>query len=146
MSGLRVIALFEFLKGLTVLTAGLGFLELLHYRAQHVGEQFLAHAGLNAHHQIPKPLAQYLSGISDHNMQILAIGVVAYCALRWVEAYGLWRERSWAQWLGIVSGGIYLPYEFYESWFHFSWIKVAITLVNIVVVVYLVRTREQKKV
>ncbi|WP_413568543.1 DUF2127 domain-containing protein [Bdellovibrio sp. HCB117] len=146
MSGLQVIALFEFLKGLTVLTAGLGFLEFLHYRAQHVGEHFLAHAGLNAHHQIPKPLAQYISGLTEQNMQLLAIGIIAYCFMRWLEAYGLWREKSWAKWLGILSGGIYLPYEFYELLFHFSWIKVLITLVNITIVVYLVRTREQKRV
>jgi predicted membrane protein DUF2127 len=25
-----------------------------------------------------------------------------------------WRERAWAEWIGIVSGGVYLPVKVYE--------------------------------
>lgn len=34
--------------------------------------------------------------------------------MRFVEAYGLWRERRWANWLAAISEGIYLPVEIYE--------------------------------
>ena len=39
---------------------------------------------------------------------------LTYSAIRFTEAYGLWRERRWAEWLSAVSGAIYLPFEIYE--------------------------------
>lgn len=42
---------------------------------------------------------------------LLALGALAYSALRSAEAYGLYRQRAWAEVLAAVSGGIYLPYE-----------------------------------
>jgi uncharacterized membrane protein (DUF2068 family) len=32
-------------------------------------------------------------------------------AARWVEACGLWYDRSWAGGLVAISAGIYLPFE-----------------------------------
>ncbi|MCZ7627423.1 MAG: DUF2127 domain-containing protein [Candidatus Methylomirabilis sp.] len=37
-----------------------------------------------------------------------------YASVRFVEAYGLWLERRWAEWFAAVSGGIYIPFEIYE--------------------------------
>lgn len=138
MSGLRLIALTEAAKGLIVLFAGLGVLEYLHRHVQHFGNMFLAHAGLNPHHHYPKVLLQLAFGITDQKIMWLALGIFAYSSLRLIEAYGLWNARAWARWLGIVSGGIYLPYEFYELFERFSWIKLGITFVNILVVIYLI--------
>jgi uncharacterized membrane protein (DUF2068 family) len=38
----------------------------------------------------------------------LAIG---YIVVRMLEAYGLWNERAWGEWLGALSGGLYIPFE-----------------------------------
>ena len=35
----------------------------------------------------------------------------AYSVLRFAEAYGLWKERTWAEWLAFVSGTLFLPLE-----------------------------------
>ena len=48
---------------------------------------------------------------TEHGLLVLA--AVAYAALRFVEAYGLWFMRGWARWLGIFSAGIYVPFELY---------------------------------
>ena len=45
-----------------------------------------------------------------HLMTLASIGI-AYASLRFVEAYGLWRERKWAEWLAAASGAIYIPIE-----------------------------------
>lgn len=141
MSGLRLIALTEAAKGLIVLLAGLGVLEYLHRHIQHFGNMFSAHAGLNPHHHYPKALLQFLSGVTDQKIMWLALGIVAYSSLRLIEAYGLWNARAWARWLGIASGGFYLPYEFYELLERFSWVKLGITFVNILVVIYLINSQ-----
>ena len=35
----------------------------------------------------------------------------AYAAARLAEAGGLWHGRNWARWLGLVSAGLYVPFE-----------------------------------
>jgi len=31
--------------------------------------------------------------------------------VRLAEAYGLWNDRAWAEWLCALSGGLYIPLE-----------------------------------
>ncbi len=35
----------------------------------------------------------------------------AYSLLRFTEAYGLWKQRTWAEWVAFVSGTLLLPLE-----------------------------------
>lgn len=59
--------------------------------------------------------------------------------VRFVEAYGLWRERRWAEWLAIVSGGIYLPIEIWELSQGITWPRLLLFSVNFAIVAYLGR-------
>ena len=46
-------------------------------------------------------------------LTVLTIATV-YSSLRFIESYGLWRQRVWAEWLAIISGAMYLPLELYK--------------------------------
>ena len=35
----------------------------------------------------------------------------AYIAMRFIEAAGLWLGKVWGEYLGALSGGIYIPFE-----------------------------------
>jgi len=59
--------------------------------------------------------------------------------VRFVEGYGLWRDRRWAEWFGAISGAVYLPTEIYELWEKVTWLRVTVFVVNCVVVWYLVQ-------
>ncbi|WII73201.1 DUF2127 domain-containing protein [Bdellovibrio sp. 22V] len=143
-TGLQLIALLEATKGFVVLTAGLGVLEYIHLHMQTFGEHVLQLCGLNPQSEHAQSLAHLLSGVTEQKILLLASGVVLYSVLRFIEAFGLWKERNWARWFGIVSGGIYLPYEVYELIARFSWMKVAVTVINILIVLYLIRSRGSK--
>lgn len=134
-------ALFEAFKGVFVLGAGLGLLELMHHNLEKAGEQLLSQIGINPHSEYPRTLLHLLSEINDSNIRLVAFFAFFYALIRFSEAYGLWRGADWAKWLGIISGGIYLPFEFYELARQFTVFKLAITLINIAVVVYLVRVK-----
>jgi uncharacterized membrane protein (DUF2068 family) len=54
------------------------------------------------------------------------------------EAYGLWRERRWAEWLAATSGAIYVPFEIYELTRGVSPIKLAMLALNVAIVLYMV--------
>ena len=57
-----------------------------------------------------------------------------YGLVRFIEAYGLWHERRWAEWFATVSGGIYIPFELYELFHRVSWISVGALVINVLVV------------
>jgi len=68
-----------------------------------------------------------------------------YSTIRFAEAYGLWRQQIWAEWFGILSGSIYLPVELYELTVRISPPRLAVFLVNLLVVGWLswIRWRER---
>ena len=76
---------------------------------------------------------------SFNQAQILSIAVLASLmgVLRWVEAGGIWFNQSWAQWLAVFSGFVYIPFEINELIYRFSWLMVVVLLVNTLIVGYL---------
>lgn len=79
--------------------------------------------------------------------QILSIAILASLMgiLRWVEAGGIWLNKSWAQWLAVFSGFIYIPFEVNELIHQFSWLIVAILFVNTLIVAYLLYVLHSKR-
>ena len=71
----------------------------------------------------------------------LASGAFAYAAFRLVEAFGLWHERPWAEWLAIVSAGLYLPVEIFELWKHLSILGALLLMGNAALVLGLLYIR-----
>lgn len=76
---------------------------------------------------------------SFNQAQLFSIAILASLmgVLRWVEAGGIWFNRSWAQWLAVVSGFIYIPFEVNELIYRFSWLMVAVLFINTLIVSYL---------
>lgn len=79
--------------------------------------------------------------MNDSRLMALAGLAFLYATLRFVEAYGLWRMRTWAEWLAIVAGSIYLPVEVYEMSRRATWMRGCVLLTNLLIVVYLVSVR-----
>ena len=83
---------------------------------------------------------------SFNQAQILSIAVLACLmgALRWVEAGGIWFNQSWAQWLAVFSGFIYIPFEINELIHRFSWLMIVILFINTLIVAYLLYVLYEK--
>ncbi len=144
-TGLRLVALFEAGKGLLVLLVGLELLSLVHQGAQNVGEEIVERFHLNFARRHPRILLYAATHLNDSNVRLLALAALAYSTVRFVEAYGLWRVRAWAEWFAIVSGGVYLPFELYELIRHPTLVKVVVLLVNAAIVAYLVYVRSNER-
>lgn len=136
--GLHFIAVFEAFKGLLVLAAGVGLLQLLRTNISEMGRLLLIHVGFNPDKGYPQTIVKFLAKINDGDIVLIVFLATCYAMIRFFEAYGLWRGRSWAKWLGIISGSLYLPFEFIELYKSYSHFKLAFTFANIAVVAYLV--------
>ena len=131
---IRAVALFEAAKGALALVAGFGALSLVHRDAQRMAEALLGHLHLNAAKKYPNIFLEAARHLTDARLWILATLAAAYALVRFYEAYGLWNERRWAQWLAAGSGAIYLPFELYELFKSVNWISIAALLLNIAIV------------
>lgn len=144
--GLRTVALFEAAKGVVVIMAGFGLLMMIHHDAQSVAEDVVRHLHLNPAHHFPRIFIAAVERTNDTRLWVLATGAAAYTVIRFVEAYGLWHRRVWAEWFGILSGSLYLPMELYALVVRLTPVKAAVLLVNLVVVGWLswIRWRERE--
>jgi uncharacterized membrane protein (DUF2068 family) len=137
LGGIRTVAFFEAAKGALILLAGFGVLALLHKDAQAVAEELVGHLHLNPAHRIPRIFIELAGHLTDLRLWLMAAFAMTYSALRFLEAYGLWYARSWAEWLAVASGMIYLPFEIYELSAGVTAIKLMTFTLNTLVVLYM---------
>jgi uncharacterized membrane protein (DUF2068 family) len=131
---LRAVAAVEFIKGALVLVAGAGLLSLLHSDVQHVAEQLVHHLHLDPASRAPQIFIDLAGRVTSGDLWLLAIGAATYAIVRIAEAYGLWRERIWAEWLGAVSGLIYVPFELHALTKGVTPLRVTTLAINLAVV------------
>jgi uncharacterized membrane protein (DUF2068 family) len=140
-AGIRAVALFEAAKGVIVVTAGLGLLALIHRNAQAVAEEIVRHLHINPAMHYPRIFVDAAATVTDARLWVLALTASVYAMIRFAEAYGLWRQRAWAEWFGILTGSIYLPVELYELMISVTAVKMAVFIVNLFIVAWLSRVR-----
>ena len=136
-SGLRAIAIFEAAKGILVLAAGVGALRLLNGNAEVFARRIVHHLELD-------PAGRYTSIILDLAVQVtntqvwmVTAAAAAYCLVRFFEAYGLWKERAWAEWFAVVGGALYIPFEIKLLISRPNAVKALLLAANVFVVVYI---------
>jgi uncharacterized membrane protein (DUF2068 family) len=137
LTAVRTIAVFEAAKGALVLVAGLGLLSLINRDVEVLAERFVRHSHLNPASRYPQIFIDAASHMTNTRLWLFAGAAALYTIVRWVEAYGLWFERRWAEWFALVAGGIYVPVEIYELVHRPSWIKITVLATNLAIVAYM---------
>ena len=136
--GLRAIAVFETLKGSVALLALLAVIDLIHQDVRAQVSQWIAFFDLDPNAHLASVLLEYAERLPQADVEGLAMIAVGYAALRFVEAWGLWHDMLWAEYLGAGSGGIYVPFEVFELIQQPSWWTTGLLAINLFIVAYLV--------
>jgi uncharacterized membrane protein (DUF2068 family) len=136
-SALRAVALIEAVKGALVLAVGFGLLSLVGRDVERFAERLITHSHLNPASRYPRIFLDFADRVTSTHLMLLAAGAAAYALVRFVEAYGLWHERTWAEWFAALSGGIYIPFEILRLHSHVNWIGIALVTLNVAVVVFM---------
>jgi uncharacterized membrane protein (DUF2068 family) len=142
---LKLVALMEAAKGGIVFGAGFGLLALLHRDVRRIAESLVTRLHIDPENHFAGIFLNAAAHVTDARLWGLTGLALAYTALRWSEAWGLWFDRRWAEWLGVVSGAVYLPIEVYEIWEKPGAIKAATLTLNLGLVAYLVWTLRQRR-
>lgn len=134
---LRAVASFEFFKGIGVLLMGLAAIYLLHKDTWLIAESLLARLHISTDNTWALRFLDFADSITDAHLWDAAEIAFAYAGLRFTEAYGLWKGRTWAEWVAFVSGTLLLPLEVRELFRGVTVVRVVFLIGNVAIVLYM---------
>ena len=143
---LFLIGLFKLVKAALLVAVGIGAIKLLH---KDLSSEVLHWA------QVLRvdPDNRYIHGtlvrifrVTPKQLRELSVGTFIYAALFLTEGAGLLLRKHWAEYFTIITTGLFIPLEIYELARHFTLTKLVVTVVNALIVWYLVaRVRSRSK-
>lgn len=101
--------------------------------------------GLDPERHYTRLFIESVAKATNHHVGELAALGVAYALIRLAEGYGLWQGRHWAEWLAVISAGIYLPVELQHFAHHPSLLNAGVICFNLVIVLYLAKLLNQQR-
>lgn len=134
--GLHVVALVEGCKGALAVLAASGLELLGPAPLRRWVHELIMRFQLDPEHGA---LPMFAKMISPGAVHWAAVAVMAYGLLHLLEAWGLWRAKAWASWLGLVTASIYLPLDIYALMKHPGWPAIAVLVINLLIVGVLAR-------
>jgi uncharacterized membrane protein (DUF2068 family) len=136
---LRMVASLELAKGMIVLLAALGVLLLIRREDPwDIADSLLKLLHISPDHHFAQVFLDWADSLTEAKIWTVAAAAVSYSVLRFVEAYGLWYARAWAEWIALISGALYLPFEIYKVVHRQNLFHISLLLVNLAVVLYMV--------
>jgi len=142
---LNVIASFEAFKGGLALASASGLLLFLHKDLHDLAIRMVEHAHLNPAAHYPSIFIVAATHLQSVRYSLIALGAAGYSTLRFVEAYGLYRDAAWAEVFAAASGAIYVPFEVAELMRHVNPLTIGALAINVVVVAFMVVALFQRR-
>ena len=143
---IHFIAAEKAIKGTILLVVAFKMLTLFNRDIHAWAEDFVTRHGIDLANRYVHSMLERLVGFG--NTQLVEFSVVAavYAALLFTEGIGLWLQKRWAEYMTTYLTALFIPFEIYEIYERFTWIRIAILGLNIFVVWYLsTRLRDEKR-
>lgn len=138
---LRTVAILEALKGVFACLVGLGVLSLVHRDLDDVAERLTEFFHFRSDGHLSGLLFAAADRATAKTLAEFGVVVLLYASLRFSEAYGLWHERAWGDWIAISSGCLYLPLEINGLVQHARPLKWVLLAINLAIVGYVAGRR-----
>jgi uncharacterized membrane protein (DUF2068 family) len=133
---LKLIAAGKLLKGITLSFLSLGILDMIHKDLAAEALHLLQLVRISPENRFVVLLLDKLGLVDPSTLRKLGILSALYASVLLVEGFGLWLGAAWAEYMVVVSTGIFVPEECLTTLQHFSWLKLAILAINTVILVY----------
>jgi uncharacterized membrane protein (DUF2068 family) len=76
--------------------------------------------------------------MTEKTLTWIAVGLIAYAVLQFIEGIGLWLMKRWGEYFAVVATSIFLPLEIYDLTEKVTVLRVLLFLVNLAAVVWLI--------
>ncbi len=138
--GFEVIGILKLVSGVMALAVGIGVFRFLGHDPGPAAERIITHLGLDPQNHVIHAVLSGITGIDKTHLRALEAGTFFYALLHMIEGTGLILRKDWAGYLVIVATGSLVPFEIYEIVRKVSFLRIAVLLVNIGIVIYLIVT------
>ena len=146
---LRLIACFKLAKSALFFAAGIGVLNLFNKDVGQRLEHLLDHLHVDPDNRYAQVLIDQVGRMTNTNLKLAGLIAISffYAALFGTEGVGLFLRKRWAEWFVVIVTGSLLPVEIYEIVHKVTAFKIALILVNLLILGYLISVvrRKQKK-
>ena len=75
--------------------------------------------------------------LSPTTLVWIALGLLAYAAIEFIEATGLWLVKRWGEYFAVIATSVFLPLEIYELTEKITVLRLGALLINIAAVIWL---------
>lgn len=143
--GLLMIGLFKLGKAILFFGIGVGVIHMLH---KDIGDEVMRLATalkFDPESRFVSILLEKADLIDAHRLRQIGLATFAYSALALTEGIGLLLEKVWAEYLTLILTISFLPWELYELTRRPSWLRLALLVINLIVLAYLMWLLRRKK-
>jgi len=143
---LFLIALFKLFKAALLIVVGLGALKLLHKDLSTTALHWAQVLHMDPENRYIHRILARVFRVTPKQLKELSVGTFIYAGLFLTEGLGLLLRKHWAEYFVIVTTSLLVPLEIYELVRHFTVVKLAVLVINVLIVWYLVvRVRSRSK-
>lgn len=144
-TAVQSMAWFEASKGLAALLGLLGLLSLLHHDVHKLALELIGHVGLSPAQHYPGLLLEAVDRLNVTPVRTVVLVGCLYACVRFVEAWGLWQDKAWGEWFGVLSCAIYIPFEVGHLLQSTHWQGALVLAFNLALIVLLLARLRQRR-
>ena len=134
---LLLIGAFKLLKALLLVAFAIGAIRLLHRDVAATLTRWVHAVRVDPDNRFVHAALTRALGVTHKQLRELSAGTFLYATLFATEGIGLLLRKRWAEYFTIITTALFIPLELYEIAHHFTAVKVAVTLINVLIVAYL---------
>lgn len=134
---LRAVASVEFAKGILAIVGGVVAILLLHKDTWVMAESLLALFHISTDRRSAQLFLDLADDLTDSRLWWAVRILFVYSALRFAEGYGLWNQRTWAEWFAFGSGMLLFPFEIRALLRGVTILRSLVFAVNLGIVLYM---------
>jgi uncharacterized membrane protein (DUF2068 family) len=139
-----LIGLFKIVKGISLLIIAVGLLRLLHKDVSTAVEHWVEVLRVDPENRFIHRGLVRIFNVTPKQLRELRAGTFLYAAIFLTEGTGLLARKHWAEYMTLISTGLFIPLEVYEIYRHFTMVKLAVTVVNVLIVWYLAARNKRR--
>jgi len=134
--GLRLIALAKIVKGIAWAGLALGLFDLIHKDLTDLVHRFVTEFRISPENRFVVLGLDKLGVVTPVELRRLGVLTALDASVQLLEGLGLWFGAWWAEYLIVISTGLFVPAEAEAVYNKFSALRLGIFIANLVMLVY----------
>jgi len=134
--GIRLLAGAKILKGVVFCFVTLGVFDLVHRDVTGLALHYAQLLKISPENRYVELLLEKLGLVDPPTIRRLGELSGLYATVELVEGLGLWFGAVWAEFVVVISTGIFIPEECLSLNRHFTWFRLSILLINAAILAY----------